>query len=80
MSKTIELPASVVLYNIMALVNHCQAIELGISSLLNGSTSTKWLRRLERYSDIDASELVLLAPLHNTAQDLRVSMVQEVCV
>jgi hypothetical protein len=24
--------------------------------------------------------LVLLAPLHNTAQDLRVSMVQEVCV
>jgi hypothetical protein len=65
-----ELLASVVLYN-MALVNHCQAIELGISRLLSIALNLYKMAAsvLERYSDIDASnELVLLALYNNMAQ------------
>jgi hypothetical protein len=65
-----ELLASVVLYN-MALVNHCRAIELGISSLLSIALNLYKIAAsiLERSSDIDASnELVLLAIYNNMAQ------------
>jgi hypothetical protein len=61
---------SVVLYN-MALVNHCRAIELGISSLLSISLNLYKMAAsvLERSSDIDASnELVILAIYNNMAQ------------
>jgi hypothetical protein len=65
-----ELLTSVLLYN-MALVNHCRAIELGISSLLSTSLNLYKMAAsvLERSSDIDASnELVLLAIYNNMAQ------------
>jgi hypothetical protein len=65
-----DLLAGVVLYN-MALVNHCRAIELGISSLLSNSLSLYKMAAsvLERSSDVDASnELVLLALYNNMAQ------------
>jgi hypothetical protein len=61
---------SVVLYN-MALVNHCWAIELGISRLLSIALNLykKAASVLERDSDIDDSnELVLLALYTNMAQ------------
>jgi hypothetical protein len=64
-----ELLTSVLLYN-MALVNHCRAIELGISSLLSISLNLYKMAAsvLERSSDIDASnELVLLAIYNNMA-------------
>jgi hypothetical protein len=59
----------VVLYN-MALVNHCRAIELGISSLLSNSLNLYKMAAavVERSSDVDASnELVLLALYNNMA-------------
>jgi hypothetical protein len=65
-----ELLTSVVLYN-MALVNHCRAIELGISSLLSIALNLYKIAAsvLESSSDIDASnELVLLALYNNMAQ------------
>jgi hypothetical protein len=65
-----DLLTSVVLYN-MALVNHCRAIELGISSLLSNSLSLYKMAAsiLERSCDVDASnELVLLALYNNMAQ------------
>jgi hypothetical protein len=65
-----ELLTSVVLYN-MALVNHCRAIELGISSLLSISLNLYKMAAsvLESTRDVDASnELVLLAIYNNMAQ------------
>jgi hypothetical protein len=65
-----ELLANVVLYN-MALVNHCQAIELGISRLLSIALNLYKMAAsvLESTRDIDASnELVLLALYNNMAQ------------
>jgi hypothetical protein len=65
-----DLLTSCVLYN-MALVNYCRAIELGISSLLSNSLSLYKMAAsiLERSSDVDASnELVLLALYNNMAQ------------
>jgi hypothetical protein len=64
-----ELLTSVVLYN-MALVNHCRAIELGISSLLSIALNLYKIAALllERSRDIDASnELVFLALYNNMA-------------
>jgi hypothetical protein len=64
-----ELLTSVVLYN-MALVNHCRAIELGISSLLSIALNLYKIASsvLERSRDIDASnELVFLALYNNMA-------------
>jgi hypothetical protein len=68
--KDKKLLASVVLYN-RALVNHCRAIELGISRLLPIALNLykRAASVLERYSDIDESnELVLLALYNNMAQ------------
>jgi hypothetical protein len=65
-----ELLTSVILYN-MALVNHCRAIELGISSLLSISLKLYKMAAsvLESTRDVDASnELVLLAIYNNMAQ------------
>jgi hypothetical protein len=64
-----DLLTGVVLYN-MALVNHCRAIEFGISSLLSNSLNLYKMAAavLERSSDVDASnELVLLALYNNMA-------------
>jgi hypothetical protein len=65
-----DLLTGVVLYN-MALVNHCRAIEFGISSLLSIALNLYKIAAsvLERFSDVDASnELVLLALYNNMAQ------------
>jgi hypothetical protein len=65
-----DLLTGVVLYN-MALVNHCRAIELGISSLLSIALNLYKIAAsvLERFSGVDASnELVLLALYNNMAQ------------
>jgi hypothetical protein len=65
-----DLLTGVVLYN-MALVNHCRAIEHGISSLLSISLNLYKIAAtvLERSSYVDASnELVLLALYNNMAQ------------
>jgi hypothetical protein len=66
-----DLLTGVVLYN-MALVNHCRAIQLGISSLLSIALNLYKIAAtvLERNTgDVDASnELVLLALYNNMAQ------------
>jgi hypothetical protein len=65
-----DLLTGVVLYN-MALVNHCRAIELGISSLLSIALNLYKMAAsiLEISSDVDASnQLVLLALYNNMAQ------------
>jgi hypothetical protein len=65
-----DLLTGVVLYN-MALLKHCRAIELGISSLLSNSLNLYKMAAavLERSSDVDTSnELVLLALYNNMAQ------------
>jgi hypothetical protein len=64
-----ELLTSVILYN-MALVNHCRAIELGISRLLSIALNLYKMAAsiLVSSSDIDAhNELVLLALYNNMA-------------
>jgi hypothetical protein len=68
--KDKDLLTGVVLYN-MALVNHCRAIELGVSSLLSIALNLYKIAAtvLERSCDVDASnELVLLALYNNMAQ------------
>jgi hypothetical protein len=63
-----DLLTGVVLYN-MALVNHCRAIELGISSLLSIALNLYKIAATVLERDVDVSnELVLLALYNNMAQ------------
>jgi hypothetical protein len=63
-----DLLTGVVLFN-MALVNHCRAIELGISSLLSIALNLYKIAATVLERDVDASnELVLLALYNNMAQ------------